>query len=59
MKVNNFRKDLRKAENSIVEIAAAIDAYESGLIIFDECLQLIAEEYHAAGIRAAKGGENA
>ena len=50
MKVKNFRKDLRNAENTITGVAAAIDAYEEGYITFNECLQLITEA-HAQEIK--------
>lgn len=45
--LTNFIKSNEQAQ-------AAINYYERGLITFNECLQLLTEAEHRAGIEAAK-----
>lgn len=53
MSVKSFRKDLRQAEKDYPQIANAIDAYETGMITFKECLQLVYEIYSVESAKAA------
>ena len=56
------RSELNKRLTAFIKAdqaaAAAVNALERGLITFEECLRLLADAEHAAGIRAAKGGDN-
>ena len=49
----NFTKDFSKVK-AIPEVKNVIEIYNRGLITLDECLKMIWEEYHKAGIREAK-----